>query len=85
MIAGIQHDVSTYNLPPEYVPWFRRLEDKLRRVYTMLTCSGVADVVPRQPTPRSPRHSTPTPDAYVSPSDQYTSTRPETSFYTSSA
>lgn len=71
MIAGIQHDVSTYNPPPECVPWFRRLEDKLRRVYTVLTCSRVADVAPRQPAPRPTRHSTPTPDSQVPRSDQY--------------
>ena len=64
--------MSTYNPPPECRPWFRRLEDKLRRVYSVLTCSGVADVVPRQPAPRPPRHSTPTPDAQVSPSAHYT-------------
>jgi hypothetical protein len=64
--------VSTYNPPPECAPWFRRLEDKLRRAYSLLTCSRVADVVPRQPAQRPPRHSTRTPDPQVSPSQQYT-------------
>ena len=64
--------MSTYEPPPECVPWFRRLEDRLRRPYNVLTCSRATDVVPRQPAPRPPRHSTRTTDTHVSPTQQNT-------------
>ena len=68
MIQDIQSDVAAFAPLPQQVPWYKRLEDKLRRVYSILTCAGGADVAPHGPAPRPLRHSPLIRDAQVSPS-----------------
>ena len=72
MIEDIRSDVAAYTPLQRQVPWFKRLEDKLRRVYTVLTCTGGADVAPHRAAPRPTRHSSLTRDVQVSPSHQST-------------
>ncbi|PNT77169.1 hypothetical protein BRADI_1g58712v3 [Brachypodium distachyon] len=38
--------------------WLRRMEEKLRSVYTAITCTRTSDVVHHQASVRPPRHST---------------------------
>ena len=64
MIDEIQRDVTAFTPHPEHVGWFKRLEDKLRSVYTVLMCSRSTDVVPRRADPS--RHSSHTRDSQVS-------------------
>ena len=47
MVADIQRDVARFTPHPKHASWFRRLENKLRGVYNVLTCSRYTDVVPR--------------------------------------
>ena len=68
MIEDIRSDVAAFATQPQHVSWFKSLEDKLRRVYSVLTCAGGTDVAPRGPAPRPTRHSSATQDAQVSPS-----------------
>ena len=75
MIQDIQSDVADFAPLPQQVSWFKRLEDKLRRVYSVLTCAGAADVAAHGPAPRPARPArqslSRTPliqDAQVSPS-----------------
>ena len=68
MIEDIRSEVAAFAATqPQHVPWFKRLEDKLRRVYSVLTCAGGADVA-HGPAPRHTRHSPAIQDAQVPPS-----------------
>jgi hypothetical protein len=59
IIADIQADVDAYYpvVGAQHQSWFKRLQDKLRRAYGVLTCTDAGDVVPRHAPPRPPRHS----------------------------
>ena len=72
LVADIQTEVAAYAPLPQQTPWFRRLEEKLRRVYTVLTCTGGVDVAPHRAAPRPTRQSSLTRDVQVSPSHQST-------------
>ena len=58
--------MTAFTPHPEHVGWFKRLEDKLRNVYNVLTCTRSTDVVPRCADPS--RHSSHTRDSQVSAS-----------------